>query len=180
MRKLTISQPCNNSRNHEKVQGCVKGYRLTMATRFLTLGAATIISCLLVSLGMYQFRQARSLSNAVSRRMNAFGRYLQEEELTGYDGVLMKGSDVVNFYRRFLVEGEPDFAMVIVKETGRYFMENGEQLELLTEESSASYCRPSASFLCNVIKNENGVILRVEFKEVMPGQLIGESGWKNQ
>ena len=38
-----------------------EGFLLTVATRFLTLGAATILSCLLISLGMQQFgRRGRS------------------------------------------------------------------------------------------------------------------------
>lgn len=144
----------------------MRGFCLTMATRFLTLGAATILSCLLISVGVYQFRQSRELVNVVNRRISEFGRYLQEEELAGYDGLFMKGSDVVNFYRRFFLESVPDFEMVIIKETGQYCFKNTDQLKALTKEESQSYCKPSATFLCSVIRNENGIIYRVEFKEL--------------
>lgn len=140
-------------------------YSLTIATRFLTLGAATILSCLLISIGMYQFRQARQVVNIASRRMSEFALYLSQEELTAYDGIYLKGSDVVNFYRRFLYGQRADFDMVIVKGQEEYILAAGRQTELLTEPDEKSYCRPDASYRCEVVRNANEVILQVRFVE---------------
>ncbi len=138
-------------------------YPLTVATRFLTLGAATILSCLLISVGMQQFRQARQIANIASRRMGEFARYLSQEELMAYDGVCLKGSDVVNFYRRFLYGGMEDFSMVIVKGDGIYTIAAGGQGMVLTDPEEGSYCRPDASYRCKVVRNVNDVILEVRF-----------------
>lgn len=143
----------------------VGGYSLTIATRFLTLGAATILSCLLISIGMYQFRQARQVVNIASRHMSEFALYLSQEELTAYDGIYLKGSDVVNFYRRFLYGQRADFDMVIVKGQEEYILAAGRQTELLTEPDEKSYCRPDASYRCEVVRNANEVILQVRFVE---------------
>lgn len=140
-------------------------YSITIATRFLTLGAATILSCLLISIGMYQFRQAREAVNIAGRRMNEFALYLSQEELTSYDGVYLKGSDVVNFYRRFLYGQSADFVMVIVKGREEYALAAGMQTELLTQPGEKSYCRPDASYRCEVVRNANEVILQVRFVE---------------
>ena len=140
-------------------------YPLAVATRFLTLGAATILSCLLISIGMQQFRQAKQIANIASRRMSEFALYLSQEELIAYDGIYLKGSDVVNFYRRFLYEGSADFVMVVVKGKEEYMFGVGRQTEALTNPEEKSYCRPDASYRCEVVKNVNEVILQVRFVE---------------
>lgn len=147
-------------------------FPLTVAVRFLTLGAATILSCLLISIGMQQFRQAKQIANIASRRMNAFALYLSQEELAAYDGITLKGSDVVNFYRRFLQGGNADFVMVIAKGGEEYTFSAGGQVKMLTEPEEASYCRPDAAYRCEVVRNANDVILCVRF--VQEGTLLPE------
>lgn len=136
---------------------------LTVATRFLTLGAATILSCLLISIGMQQFRQAKQIVNIASRRMNVFALYLSQEELAAYDGIFFQGSDVVNFYRRFLQGGNADFDMVVEKAGKEYAFSAGGQVKMLTEPEEGSYCRPDAIYRCEIIRNVNDVILQVRF-----------------
>lgn len=140
-------------------------YCITIATRFLTLGAATILSCLLISIGMYQFRQAKEVANIASRRMSEFALRLSQEELTAYDGIYLKGSDVVNFYRRFLYGESADFVMVLVKGEEEYTLAAGMQTKLLTEPDEKSYCRPDASYRCEVVRNANEIIQQVRFVE---------------
>lgn len=149
--------------NRERDMGKEGRYPLTVATRFLTLGAATILSCLLISIGMQQFRQAKQIANIASRRMSEFALYLSQEELTAYDGIYLKGSDVVNFYRRFLDGGTADFVMVVAKGKEEYTIAAKGQIELLTNPQEKSYCRPDASFRCEVVRNANEVILKVRF-----------------
>lgn len=148
-------------------------YPLTVATRFLTLGAATILSCLLISIGMQQFRQARQIANIASRRMGEFARYLSQEELMAYDGVCLKGSDVVNFYRRFMAGDRADFSMVVVKGNDTYILEAGGQKTMLTDPKEESYCRPDASYRCKVVRNANDVILEVRFVQEEPVPMEG-------
>lgn len=139
-------------------------FSLTVATRFLTLGAATILSCLLISLGMQQFRQAKQIANIASRRMNEFALYLSQDELTAYDGIFLNGSDVVNFYRRFLY-GNADFSMVVVKGGNEYLIPSGGQTNLLTQPAQRAYCKPNGQYRCEVLRNANEVILQVRFIE---------------
>lgn len=139
---------------------------ITVATRFLTLGATTILSCLLISLGMQQFRQARQIANIAGRRISEFALYLSQEELVAYDGICLMGSDVVNFYRRFLYGKQADFTMVVVKGAQEYAIPSGWQTKLLTEPEQKSYCRPDAEYRCEVVRNVNEVILQVRFTEV--------------
>ena len=112
-------------RRKELTRGGKNRFALTVATRFLTLGAATILSCLLISLGIQQFRQARQVANIAGRRISEFARYLSEEEMAAYDGIRLMGSDVVNFYRRFLYGKQSDFDMVVVKGAEEYTIPAG-------------------------------------------------------
>lgn len=161
MEPLFVSNLCSS-----KKKSCVyASFPLSMATRFLTLGAATIISCLLISLGMYQYRQAKQLSNAVNRRMIELSAWIEGEEVTQYDGVLMSGAEVVNFYKRFFtnVQELPEFCMVIEQDNMRRVLASGEFLEELQTEDSVLYCPNQAVYQCSVIRNQNGVITEVCF-----------------
>ena len=82
----------------DKTEKVSKGFALTMATRFLTLGTATIISCLLISMAMVQFRQAKSMANVVGGRMTGFARMLSEEEPGSREAMLL--TFTAGFFRR--------------------------------------------------------------------------------
>ncbi len=147
------------------------GFHLTMATRFLTLGVATIISCLLVSMAMYQFRQAKDVANTVSSKMSGFARLISEEELAGYDGMLLKGSDVVNFYRRFFLAGSSEFDMVVIQDgkNTKISKENG--LAQLIETGGAAFLKAGETYFCRVVRNKNFVISKVEFERCQDMQV---------
>lgn len=142
--------------------GC---YRVTMATRLLTLGAATIISCLLISIGLFQYRQAKGMANVVGSRIQHYSVQAMETEIMQYDKVKLSGSDVVNFYRRYLGENQ-EFDMLIEGEDGSMLQVDSKMgVSALTEPDSVLYCRPGDIFVCNVIRNRNGVLSTVEFRK---------------
>lgn len=162
MERLFVSN-LSSSKQKKEFRG---SFFLSMATRFLTLGAATIISCLLISLGMYQYRQAKQLSNAVNRRMLELSSWIEGEEIYQYDGALLSGAEVVNFYKRFFEDALvlPDFLMVIEQNDEVLKLSGGTLLEELKRETSVMYCPNNAVYQCNVIRNENGVIREVRFR----------------
>lgn len=139
------------------------GFALTMATRFLTLGAATIVTCLLISMGLYQYREAKQLSNIVTKRMNELGEYLSHEELSGMDGIVLRGSDVVNFYKRYFEE-DHYLSFTLILEGEEHIIIPGTSSEVLTEPESPDYVRPAAVFYSRVVRSENDVVLGIIFE----------------
>lgn len=139
-----------------------EGFGLTMATRFLTLGAATIISCLLISLGIFQFRQARNMTNIVNRRMTELESILADEDISVCDGMIFRGGDVVNLFRKY-VTGENDYEFVVRKNSQEYILNRAEEVAELTTPTKGSYCNPAESYLCAMERNANGVLIRVSF-----------------
>ncbi len=160
MERLYVSNLSNSRRR----QGILQ---LSMATRFLTLGAATIISCLLISLGMYQYRQAAQLANNVNKRMSELSVWLAEEELLQYEGTELSGAEVVSFYKRYFAGTEvlPDFCMVLVQNGQEYSLDTSGLLELLQTEGEELYCIPQAVYVCSVIRNRNDVITEISFEK---------------
>ncbi|MBQ9120212.1 MAG: hypothetical protein IJY09_09215 [Lachnospiraceae bacterium] len=137
---------------------------MSMATRFLTLGAATIISCLLISLGMQQYRQAKQLTNIVNRRMIELSAWMEGEEILQYHGVKVSGAEVLNFYKRFFCGFVPaDFEMQLVQNGCEISMKNGAYLAELQNSKSLLYCPDNAVYQCNVVENQNRVITAVRF-----------------
>lgn len=146
-------------------RGIKKGFGLTMATRFLTLGAATIISCLLISLGIFQFRQARNMTNIVNHRMTELESILTDADISVCDGMIFRGSDVVNLFRKYMT-GESDYEFVVRKNSQEYILSRAEQVVELTTPTKGSYCNPAESFICALGRNVNGVLIRVSFTGV--------------
>lgn len=145
------------------------GFYLTVATRFLILGASTILSCLLISVGMYQYRQSMKLTNEVNRKMSGLVSTIREEDVMFYDGVQMTGVEIINFYRRFCMgEGAMDGIRVFLEKKGTQ-LEIGMQndLDRLMDHSDDLYCMTDDLYQCRIYKNSNGIIEKIIFSDIL-------------
>ncbi len=158
MERLSVLNLCSSKRG---------SFRLSTATRFLTLGAATVISCLLISIGMYQYRQAAKLANQVNHRISELSQWLTDEELIQYERSKLSGTEVINFYILYFAECEvlPDFQMILCQDDKEYLLDSSELLEQLQCPDTEIYCAPRAVYVCNVIKNRNELIVEIRFEK---------------
>lgn len=133
----------------------------------LILAASISITCLVISLGFYAARQASEVSASTNEKLSKLGMHLEEDDYLIYDGLVISGSDVVNFINRNLSsysfnETAPIYVYV---DNGhvQYTYKNNVALNQVKDFTSNYYIRPLRKYKGQVNRNENEVITGVSF-----------------
>ena len=75
---------------------------LENSLKALILAASISITCFVISIGFYTIKEGRRISAATTEKLSILATYLEEDEYTQYDGLHIRGSDVVNFMEKHL------------------------------------------------------------------------------
>lgn len=141
--------------------------RLTEATKYLLLCTSILLTCGLIALGFLLSSQARSLANTVGENMNSLHRDMVNFDIYKYDGLTVKGSDVINFTKSHLASvsesSKGDFSIKIKTINNTTIHDNKKYIRELSNFSSIYYVKAVAEFTGKVDINNNGVITLVEF-----------------
>ena len=142
---------------------------LEIAPRALLLAVAVILTVLIVSLMVSQFKSAQEMSNAsmevISRRTDE----IRNNEITQYDGLTVSGADVVNFLKRNLMDAvggdESDLKITLKGGSGNSRTYRTYEAAVgLSDMDDDEYVNPVTKWKCSVIRNKNGIITEVIFK----------------
>ena len=129
----------------------------------LLLAASTIITCIVVGLGFRMAEEAKRLGNYVVEDMYRYRTAIEEQDIMKYDGVTVYGTDVVNLMKQELTDKENGFSVVVTDGRINYFYETREDIKKARAPEEAQYIIPTAEFVGEVKRNENGVIIQVIF-----------------
>lgn len=145
----------------------MKANKISDATKILLLAAATIITCVIASLGMMAMRSAKELNKTALAQMQSLNESIQDQDIKKYDKAEVYGSDVVNVIKKYLGDygaGEtaPIYIYVKTKVKENTYI-NGTQIKNIQNFSHVNYIKPTAVFSGEVIKNQNDVILGIRF-----------------
>lgn len=142
---------------------------ITDATKIIILASTTIITCILVSLGFVSMRSAKELNQTAISQMTDLNNELKDSDIKMFDNIDVYGSEITNLIKKELGdygEGETGHLYVYVKTSRKentYY--NGSQISNLKNFTHENYIKPTAIFLSEIDKNENGVILGVRFTQ---------------
>ncbi len=142
---------------------------MSNATKFLLLAFSLGITCLLI---VYFKRVADTgfdTSSTAREKLTEFNLCLSESEITMYEGVEVKGSDVVNFIKKHLssysaTEIAPMYVYVKTSTTEATY-QNGASVTNIQDFSSTLYIKPVAEFISAIIRDPNDVIIGVTFQQ---------------
>jgi len=147
-----------------------RGNMESVIIKFLFVGASITLTCVLISIGVINFRQGRELANSTANKIERFNNAIIESDITQYDGMTVKGSDVVNFYKKHLggiADGlESGFSITIKTVNGINTYNDGTYLGDIRNNADGKYVKPTGKFACSVEKNTNGVITKVIFEQI--------------
>ncbi len=133
----------------------------------LILAASISITCMVISIGFYAGRQAREISSVTTKKLNELSIHLSEEDFSLYDGLVVRGSDVVNFiYKKLSFYSQDEHGSIyIYVDTGTSQSKYGNNINLskLKDYTSDSYIHPLGKYKGQVIRNENEVIVGMSF-----------------
>lgn len=136
------------------------------AIKGLLMAAGVILTCMVIGIGFYMAREAKSTAMASAEKLSDFKRELSEKDYERFDDREVNGSDVVNFARKELKKYQEDDAPVEIKITtslGTFTYKNGVGMEGLRDITSTKYVDPLSVLKGKVVRDANDVIVRVEF-----------------
>jgi len=137
--------------------------------KFFLIAAGLIITAGLIFIGFRMEDIGSATANHVIEKFADFKQELEESEVEQYDGIMVSGSDVVNFMRKHLGqsmgESKGNIKITVVKGTKSVSYQEYEEIKEIYNFSHISYIDPTGLFQGQVIKNENGIISEVRFEQ---------------
>lgn len=138
------------------------------AIKGLLMAAGVILTCMIIGLGFYMAREAKSTAMASAEKLSDFKRELSENDYDRFDDREVTGSDVVNFARKELkkykAEEEGPVEIKITTTLGTFTYRNCVGIEGLRDITSTRYLDPLSVLKGKVVRDANDVIVRVEFQ----------------
>ncbi len=143
----------------------MKRNRFDIAPQALLLASGVILSIILISIMIAQFDKAKSLSEVVSGQIMEATQRLKNSEIDRYDGIVMTGAEVRNFYKMYLTESAEKKFDYLKIDNGikEYTYDSYKSYSGLVDRDADSYINPGDLFSCVVNINANGVVTDVHF-----------------
>ncbi|MCQ2495474.1 MAG: hypothetical protein MJ131_02665 [Lachnospiraceae bacterium] len=154
-----------------RIRDSTKRNSLDIAPQALLMAAGVVLSVLLVSIMISQFRAGREMANLAGERILSATENIKQSDILQYDGLMVKGADVINFCKKYLGDYAPgdkaEFTVNInhVQEGSEEVFEysDSKYLSDIRDSESKHYIKPTGKWKCKVIKNLNGIITAVDF-----------------
>lgn len=136
--------------------------------RFFLIAAGLIVTAGLVLVGFRMSDIGREAAGHLVDEMAVFENEIEIQEIMRYDGMVVTGSDVVNFIKKHLsdcFEGQmPDFIIKVSSDTVIVHKDNSSMKNMMNF-SHPAYIKPNGRYLGEVVRNRNGVIEEVIFTQ---------------
>lgn len=137
--------------------------------KLLLNAAGIILTCTVVSIGIINMNQAKETAGITAGRISSYNKELSQSELNIYDGLVVRGSDVINFYKKYFAgayDRNNSFIMAVEDSSGNIIYMDESALESIKTVGSSYYIKPVDKFIGKVIYNENDVITDVVFRQL--------------
>ncbi len=147
----------------------MKNNHITDATKILLLAAATIITCIIVAIGISTLNTAKQLSSNAIRQISELNNEIKDSDIMRYDKAPVTGSEVMNCIKKYLgdykaPEKAPIYIFVKTNQSEMNYT-NGDSISCNRDFTHIYYIKPTAIFQAEVIKNTNKVIVGVKFNQ---------------
>jgi len=145
----------------------MKVNHIDIVVKILILAAATIITCVIVAVGMSAMNTAQDISETAISHMNSLNNEMADGDIKMYDDIYVSGSEVTNFIKKYLGDYEfPEVAplhVYVKTNISENTYVNGSSISKIKSFADTAYIKPTAKFLGNVLKNDNDVIVGISF-----------------
>lgn len=144
---------------------------IDVAPQALLMAAGVILSVVIISIMVGQLRAADEMANVVENNISDQVDAIRNGSIMQYDGLIVNGADIVNFYKRnfddYPIGTTAPFVIEIDHsndgKSNGYEYTNSAFSGDMRDSTSQHYIKPSSQWKCNVVKNKNGIIVRVRF-----------------
>ncbi|MCR5792018.1 MAG: hypothetical protein K6G65_02505 [Lachnospiraceae bacterium] len=143
----------------------------------LILAGATIVTCMVITLGFFIAKEARNTANESAGQISMLTGEFTEGNLSVYDGIIINGSEILNVIRK--TQGQNVAIEVVGGALNASF--NGScsssyetysptivtDISKATDASSSStYIPPNSRFRGQVCSNSKGTIMAIRFTKM--------------
>ncbi len=141
----------------------------------LMLAAGTIITCVVITLGFYISKEARTTAANGANEINKLNAEFAESDKMIYDGAVVSGSEVVNFIKKM-----QDETVGVCVKTNSYQMFFGYSFDIdkgelgtvsnntyedAIRQTGTTYVNPYGSFRGSIVRDANKVIIGIVFTQ---------------
>ena len=146
-----LKQPYTLNRN------CIE-----IAPRALLLAATVILTVVLISVMVMQFKASKEMMNVTSEQISERTEEIRNGELLELDGMVVDGADVLNVCKKQLGKG-----MKVTLKNGSVSKTYSDASDVakLRDYESTEYIKPFTTWKCSVLKNKNGIITEIIFNK---------------
>lgn len=130
----------------------------------LLIAASTVITCIIVGLGFSMAREAKQIGNYVVKELHSYRVSIEEQDYTKYDGVTVYGADVVNLMKYVVSVKESGVCITVEEQGERLIYKTQEDIKKAQEIGNVYYIVPTTEYTGEVIRNQNDVIVEINFK----------------
>ena len=145
----------------------MRGNHISDVVKILILAASVIITCIIVAVGMHGVEVSKQLSNTAIAQVTDLNNELKDSGIKKYDGISVMGSEVINVMKKYLGDYEEDATgplyVYVDTEDLKITYYNKAYFSDIIDFTDEHYIKPTATFLGEVIKNENDVIVGINF-----------------
>ena len=133
---------------------------IEIAPRALLLAAGVVLTVVLISLMITQFKSAQEMVNISSEMISERTESMKNGELEEMDGMEVSGSDVINVCKKYLGKG-----IDITLKNGDNSKKYSDEVSLskLKDYECSEYVKPSTKWKCKTVKNKNGILTDIIF-----------------
>lgn len=149
----------------------------------LLLAAGTVITCIVIGLGFYISREARDTTSKSVAQVSKLNVEFNESDKTMYDNMTVSGSEVINVINKFKND---DMGIVVNTKKTKNVMYNrtltsstangtvtytlggnvSTKIKDAQDINNALYINPNGSFLGQVLRDSNNVVVGIEFTQI--------------
>ena len=139
----------------------------------LTLFGVILTACIIIYIKGF-FDTTKDVSDSLVAKTESITGDIKEYDITMYAGETLQGSEVINYIKKNLgqysdSEAAPVFIRVRKSVSGTTYTNdyiNKEHIEDIKNVSALDYyIKPTSQFYCEIIQNENKVILGISFTQ---------------
>lgn len=136
--------------------------------RFFTMAAGLIITASLIFVAFRMADIGKDMGNQAINRLVELNTEWKESGVLQYDGRKISGSDVVNFMKLNLPDGQQsgtnNMRVVVETEVITVYRDKSDVADAM-DVSHSSYINPMSEFVGTINRNDNGVIVEAVFTQ---------------
>ncbi|HAA25093.1 MAG TPA: hypothetical protein DCE11_03085 [Ruminiclostridium sp.] len=145
----------------------------------IIIGAGVVITMIVVSIGFLLMRSGQSTAQNAINRLDQISSEMSESQYTMYDGMEIRGSEVVNVLRKYKDEYIGIYVKTKKSTNGVWYVYDvtlsGNEAEIgspstksisdTMDETKDEYINPNGVFIGSIARDENGRIAALMFKQ---------------